>query len=279
MPSGHSIHIGLNRVDPAAYAGWSGPLNACEADARSMERLCTRAGFTARTILTAAATRSGVIQAIRDEAARMVAGDTLVLSYSGHGGQMPDMNGDEEADGLDETWCLFDGQLLDDELRDLWAKFPAGARIAVFSDSCHSGSVIKAALRAGLLASETFREPGPDTDPSEMPRAMPPSIERRVYLANQTFYDGLLSRAAPRAPACSVVLVSGCQDDQLSYDGPHNGVFTGWLVWAWADGAFRGDYQALTEKIKSKIPARQTPNYMTYGAPNPTFTGGQAISI
>ena len=31
--TGLSLHVGLNAVDPAHYAGWSGPLNACEADA------------------------------------------------------------------------------------------------------------------------------------------------------------------------------------------------------------------------------------------------------
>ena len=30
---GVSLHVGLNKVDPQHYAGWSGPLNACEADA------------------------------------------------------------------------------------------------------------------------------------------------------------------------------------------------------------------------------------------------------
>ena len=33
-PRGASLHLGLNRVDPKHYAGWSGALGACEADAR-----------------------------------------------------------------------------------------------------------------------------------------------------------------------------------------------------------------------------------------------------
>ena len=36
------------------------------------------------------------------------------MSYSGHGGQTPDLNGDEP-DRKDETWCLHDGQLIDDD--------------------------------------------------------------------------------------------------------------------------------------------------------------------
>jgi hypothetical protein len=37
MAKGLSLHIGLNRIDPNHYAGWSGTLNACENDARAMQ--------------------------------------------------------------------------------------------------------------------------------------------------------------------------------------------------------------------------------------------------
>ena len=33
MAKGVSVHIGINEVDPAHYGGWTGALNACEADA------------------------------------------------------------------------------------------------------------------------------------------------------------------------------------------------------------------------------------------------------
>ena len=56
---------------------------------------------------------------------------------------MPDVIG-EEADKLDETWCLYDGQLIDDELYFELSKFAAGVRILVLSDSCHSGTVVRA---------------------------------------------------------------------------------------------------------------------------------------
>ena len=62
------------------------------------------------------------------------------MTYSGHGGQVPDGD-DEEADSSDETWVAFDRQIVDDELYELWGKFKPGVRIVVLSDSCHSGSV------------------------------------------------------------------------------------------------------------------------------------------
>ena len=141
MPQGISIHIGLNEVDPAHYNGWSGKLNACEADAGDMERIATARGFEPTTILTREGTADAVTSAISDAAGKLEAGDILFLTYSGHGGQVPDTNNDEEQDQLDETWVLFDRQLVDDELYDLYSQFAAGTRIFVFSDSCHSGSV------------------------------------------------------------------------------------------------------------------------------------------
>ena len=73
-----------------------------------------------------------------------------MLSYSGHGGQLPDLN-DDEPDQEDETWCLYDGQVVDDELNELYSQFRQGVRILVFSDSCHSGSVAKQAFFKDMI--------------------------------------------------------------------------------------------------------------------------------
>jgi hypothetical protein len=140
---GFALAIGLNGVDPVHYAGWSGELSGCEPDALDMKKIASDQGFSVETLLTAQATRDAVINKLKDLSGKLKSGDLLVVSYSGHGGQIPDQNGDETVDGLDETWCLYDGELLDDELYGAWANFPAGVRILVFSDSCHSGTVLK----------------------------------------------------------------------------------------------------------------------------------------
>lgn len=58
MAKGIALHIGLNTVDPNHYEGWSGPLNACEADADDMTELAQAQGFTATKLLTKKATRA-----------------------------------------------------------------------------------------------------------------------------------------------------------------------------------------------------------------------------
>lgn len=104
MASGSALTIGLNSVDPGHYAGWSGNLIACEADAEDMANIATSKGFTVNTLLTKEATRQRVKDEISAAADRLTAEDFFMLSYSGHGGQLPDLN-DEEVDAQDDTWC------------------------------------------------------------------------------------------------------------------------------------------------------------------------------
>jgi metacaspase-1 len=114
MPTGSALTIGLNSVDPAHYGGWSGKLIACEADAEDMANIAASKGFAVNTILTKEATRERIADEISNAADALGAGDFFMLSYSGHGGQLPDFN-EEEVDAQDDTWCLYDGELVDDE--------------------------------------------------------------------------------------------------------------------------------------------------------------------
>ncbi len=271
MANGYSLHLGLNSVDAAHYDGWDGPLSACEADAFSMEAICKAAGFEARTLVTADATRDGFLREAKRLASLAASGDIITISYSGHGGQLPDRNGDEK-DRYDETWCLYDGQLVDDELYTLWSEFPTGTRIVLFSDSCHSGTVLRNTLSGVRVAS-------PPSDSSGY-RAMPPAVQRRTFAANRDFYENLLARPAPpRTPDATVALVSGCQDNQLSQDGVYNGAFTGALIEVWNDGRFRGDYEAFTKAIRKLLPPSQSPNFEVVGRQNDAFTQGQVLEI
>ncbi len=48
-----------------------------------------------------------MLSALRSASGKLARGDLFMLTFSGHGGQVPDVSG-EEADKLDETWCLYD---------------------------------------------------------------------------------------------------------------------------------------------------------------------------
>lgn len=259
---GYSLHIGLNSVNPAHYGGWSGPLKACEADANDMQKIAQSQGYTKITkLLTAQGTRAAVINTLNSYATKLVKGDILFISYSGHGGQVPDYSG-EEADNKDETWCLYDGQMTDDELKIQWNKFAKGVRIFVLSDSCHSGTVTRDAMMATAQNS-----------PYGTPRAMPTEVALKTYRDNKVKYDAI--QAAVQASGIqyllasdvnpNVRLISGCQDNQLSYDGTFNGLFTGNLLKAWNNGAFVGNYAQFHSKIMTFMPSHQSPNHYIIG--------------
>jgi hypothetical protein len=225
-----------------------------------------------------------VLAALDKAAQTLVSGDYFLLSFSGHGGQVDDVTGDED-DKLDETWCLYDGQLIDDETYLALSRFATGVRIFVLTDSCHSGTSVRAA------------PPIPGHAPiGPRPRQMPTAIARRTYAAHQAFYDKLqrniaktvAGRAASADPdavlasltiapnstrltgivsrfKASVVLISGCQDNQTSMDGEHNGAFTEQLLKVWNGGKFKGNHRLFHSRIRAGLPPTQSPNLYTLG--------------
>ncbi len=145
LQKGRSLHIGLNHVDTDAYEaqGYTVPeLSGCINDARDMQQLAADQGFVTLGLTDDQATTSEVMRQLSSFARELQAGDIFLLTYSGHGGQVDDVNGDE-SDGKDETWVLYDRMLIDDELFQMFNQFAAGVRIFMLSDSCHSGTVAR----------------------------------------------------------------------------------------------------------------------------------------
>ncbi len=268
MAKGISLHIGLNFVDPNHY-GSNGQLNAAEFDANDMHLIAQSLEIQPTKLLRNEATRSAVISEIKKAAAMLVSNDFFLVTYSGHGGKLPDINGDEE-DAIDETWCLFDGQLVDDELSNLWSTFKKGVRILVISDSCHSGTITKSLQR--------LAEPKPEF----ARKFMPDDITSTTYLNNKNFYDtilGTVKNVNSQNIQASVKLISGCQDNQYSYDGTFNGQFTSALKGIWNGGKFKGTYFSFHKQIMDSLPSNQTPNYYNIGQPNLVFDNQKPFSI
>jgi hypothetical protein len=327
---GFALTIGLNEVDPDHYSGWRGELSGCEPDARDMEMIASSQGFVTEMLLTKKATRKNVREKLECLSGRLKSGDLLVVSYSGHGGQVPDVNGDED-DDLDETWCLYDGEFLDDELFELWIKFQPGVRILVFSDSCHSGTVLKMKkvdfeipdpqrieifkrewqkikkqpkldrpailsiikgnrdMRMRIKPMVRKRDMQPFTAeniaPTLVSRLASPMILANTYQRHKVFYDKI-GRDAPKEDSTSVkaslILISGCEDDQASADIGFNGLFTWMLKNVWQNGDFDGDHQKFYEEIKTKVLASnddQSPKLSTLGTNFAVFLNQRPYEI
>ena len=291
---GISLHVGVEKLDPACYPlkpphpdwpdGWDGPLMGCANDAHDMQAIAKSQGFETTVLMTEEATAENVIAAIRAASERLSAGDIFMLTYAGHGGQVLDRSGDE-ADREDETWCLYDRHLLDDELYSLYADFDPGVRILIFSDSCHSGTVNRGRSKAAPNAV----------------RSMPRNSVFQIYKARESFYDEIQDRVKAQGEKqvkASIRLFSACQDHQEATGAEENGFFTAAVKRVWNDGKFEGDYDDFYEAIKADLVAAhakagddrgpaeltadagaQIPNFSTEGSDDREFNAQRPFSI
>lgn len=134
-------------------------------------------------------TRKNILDGIAWLVSGLKAGENVFFHYSGHGGLIRDMNGDEVS-GFDSCIYPVNGTnmetISDDELRALLvAKIPAGCKCFVVLDCCHSGSAVD--LRCAWQA------PQPNTI---------------TYTENKLY---------PKS-AGTILFLSGCRDDQTAAD-------------------------------------------------------------
>eukprot|EP00612_Vaucheria_litorea_P003337 CAMPEP_0171461466 /NCGR_PEP_ID=MMETSP0945-20130129/5903_1 /TAXON_ID=109269 /ORGANISM="Vaucheria litorea, Strain CCMP2940" /LENGTH=1068 /DNA_ID=CAMNT_0011987819 /DNA_START=86 /DNA_END=3292 /DNA_ORIENTATION=+ len=147
---GHrAVIIGIN------YVGQKGELRGCHNDVKMMKSYLLSNGFTDTPETLCILCDDGIhpppVAANIRAAFRWLvedapAGFSLFLHYSGHGGSIPDDNGDE-ADGMDETIIPLDfekaGHIRDDEIHKiLIAPLQDGVELTILMDCCHSGTII-----------------------------------------------------------------------------------------------------------------------------------------
>ena len=108
-----AICVGINN-----YPGMSNDLQGCVNDANDWAGLLTEFGFDVEVLLDNQGTRENIKTALRNLVSALGPGDYGVFTYSGHGTYNRDTNGDEP-DSYDEALYVYDGILLDDELREI----------------------------------------------------------------------------------------------------------------------------------------------------------------
>lgn len=186
-----AVCIGINN-----YPGIFNDLKGCVNDANDWSALLQGYGFSVNTIIDSKATISTVKAALQGLVDSTNAGDVAVLTYSGHGTQVTDRSGDE-SDPYDEAIYLYDGTLIDDELRVILQGIHPQATLVIVSDSCFSGSVTR-------LAGE-----------KAIPRFVPPTISTEGRSAKRSFL--IPENDMPE------ILISGCSDTEYSYDAEFDG--------------------------------------------------------
>jgi len=195
-------------------------LSGCVNDATDWSTLLGGTyGFNVKTLLDSQVTSRNFMEIFGNYLSESKAGDYIVATYSGHGSNVPDNNGDEE-DGRDECICLYDRFFIDDEIRDLFKKINPEATLVFISDSCHSGTVTRAFLNAMGDGNERL-----------IPRYMPPedNIEageiKVSKVQNTIFYP---------EQDMKEILIAGCTPTEFSYDarinGRNNGAMTAYAI-------------------------------------------------
>lgn len=238
MSSKVALLVGLCQVSPAAYNGWNGAngCEGCELDVENVEKILAPFEYKIEMLKTKAATKAAILGQLTKAAETLQADDLFVFYFAGHGGQQPDTNKDE-TDNQDETLLAYDGEIIDDELNQIWPRFQPGVRIVMLSDSCNSGSNYRAV--------------------------------RDVYTPTpvQPFRQG--TRAVMQA---QMIHFGGCRDGFTSAGYESGGAFTMAFANVWQGGAFVGTYQDLYNAIVTKVPKdQQQPQYNEYGPVTEAF--------
>jgi len=218
-----ALLIGIN------YTGGAAPLNGCINDVLRVKDVLVARGYTDIIVLadndsTKMPTRSRITEELIALASKYQPGDQIYVHYSGHGSYVKDTNGDE-ADGRDECICPVDyataGFIIDDNLNTiLLAKVPAGCRIRVVFDSCHSGSAL--------------------------------DLPIRWIGGSKTAIENYNTRLDTKGNPIDCVFLSGCQDQQTSADAYIAGKYSGALTYAWLQAIADADAAAKTSSYTWK---------------------------
>ena len=228
--SQHALCIGINN-----YPGTHMDLAGCVNDANDWAAELAGRGFVVSKLLDRDATKAAMVAAMHQVIAGAKRGDTVVITFSGHGTYVPDLDGDE-VDGLDEALCPHDVEtageaLTDDELHALFSTRAAGVKLVLISDSCHSGTVSRAAV---AQPEDDEGVPRPRFLPmgNWLPAERLPRGASGRPLANVPGVAGGSPFGKVLLKASGDLLMSGCQEgpNNYSYDarfrGRSNGAFT-----------------------------------------------------
>ncbi|KAF1824852.1 uncharacterized protein K489DRAFT_377379 [Dissoconium aciculare CBS 342.82] len=209
-------------------------------------------------------TKANIIRAMHWLVKDAQPNDSLFFHYSGHGGQTPDLDGDEE-DGYDEVIYPVDfreaGHIVDDDMHNIMVRsLRPGVRLTAIFDSCHSGSaldlpyiystqgVLKEPNLAkeagqGLLGLVTSYAKG---DIGGM-ASTAMNFFKKATSGDDAYQRNLVTKTSP----ADVIMWSGSKDSQTSADANISGQATGAMSWAFITALKKSPQQSYVELLNS----------------------------
>lgn len=263
----YAIHIGINNVDNNVYGGSYSPLLGCINDANQYAELTEIENVKKELLFDKQATRSAFFNKMKELASSTDPGDTVIITYAGHGGQVADTDGDE-VDFKDETLVLYDGLLIDDEIKNCFYNFRVGVNVIWITDSCHSGSNSRNMAPKDL--------PDYDSVSSIRARYLPEKVLQQVFDDRKSYYQETLANLTFRGRdeeeipyKANIITFAACEDDDYAMENNGHGVFTTAFIEACKKADFALSYLELFERIKTSMSnVKQTPVHEQFG-PSP----------
>jgi len=260
--------IGIN------YFGQKGQLRGCVNDVKNMSAYLNQSLGYARedmVLLTddqqnpmSQPTKVNILRAMHWLVKDAQPNDSLFFHYSGHGGQTPDLDGDED-DGYDEVIYPSDfrvaGFIVDDEMHRIMVKpLQAGVRLTAIFDSCHSGSALDLPYiysTQGLLKEpDLVKEAGQGLlgvvsayargDLSGMVSTAV-GFAKKVAKGDSAHEKTIQTKTSP----ADVVMWSGSKDEQTSSDATIDGQATGAMSWAFIAALKKNPQQSYVQLLNS----------------------------
>ena len=221
-----------------------------------------------RVLLDQSATLAAFQAAWADVTSKAAPGDTIFVTYAGHGGQEREASApQDEADGMDETLMFADfdpanpraGRLNDDQLHEMLASVPQFQVIWVM-DSCHSAGLERSinAGAAGLSRSGGVWDIPVDPLPTESP-------------------SGAGDTDAAVLPNVTQILATATEDllvTETAFDGNPHGALSWFFAKAIAGEADQNGDGALTrlelsayvgDRVFTQMEQNQQPKFVPRG--------------
>ena len=192
-----ALLIGIN------YYNTSNQLNGCINDATNLESRLSKNGFSNIELLTDNSTirptKDNIVSKLKTLLTQSKSGDILVFSFSGHGTNCADKNGDEK-DGKDEVIVTIDfDTIVDDLFKEIVKTYlKPNVTLVVIMDCCHSGTILDLKYQ---------------------------------YLDSDNYENNTINEANDETLG-EVIMMSGCKDSQTSADAFINKTSQGAMTWA-----------------------------------------------
>ena len=199
--------VGINDYAP----GYASSLNCCVNDAEGMRDTVMLGDAAGRwpsaniqLLTNSQATKASIRSALQTLAAQAGAGDVVVYYHSSHGGQYV---------GTSTYICSYNTEYSDTELGVDLARFDSSVSVVVILDTCHSAGMFKS--RSWAFAENAM-------------------ASFRAEKARQFAAAGL---AVPKALGGNIGFMTACDYNELSWESPPHGFFTGAILRACDDAS------------------------------------------